>query len=235
MGRVVCPASVSLVLLAVTFFGARTAGAADHPRASGMTAAPGPLVLYALGDSTVSGVGARAGSYADRVFARLARAGRGLRLVNLAESGATAADVLRDQLPRVKLAQKALVIVGVGANDLTGSVDPELFGRHFEAILIGLRSRTAGPIVVSNLPDVSLASAVWPALRAPLAARVDVYNAVIARIAGKHGVAVYDVCTMTRQQLPAHPEYLSGDGYHPSDLGYEVWAEGLWQIVQRVL
>jgi len=73
------------------------------------------------------------------------------------------------------------------------------------------------------------------AARAPLAAQVDLYNAVIARVAGRHGIAVYDVCAMTRTTLPSHPEYLSGDGYHPSDAGYQLWADGLWRILQPLM
>jgi acyl-CoA thioesterase-1 len=198
-------------------------------------AAASPLIFYALGDSTVAGVGSRAGSYADRLSSRLVKAGRQVHLMNLAESGATTADLLRDQLPRVRVKSNALVIVGIGVNDLTSGIEPEVFARRFERILGDLRSRTTGPIVVSNLPDISLASAVWPAVRGQLAAQVDAYNAVIARIAGRLGIVVYDVCAMTRRFLPSHPEYLSGDGYHPSDAGYQVWADGLWDIVRPLI
>jgi acyl-CoA thioesterase-1 len=192
-----------------------------------------PPVLSALGDSTA--VGARAGSYVDRLLARIAKAGRTFRLLNLAESGATTADVLRDQVRGVAKGQTGLVLVGVGANDLTSNVSLELFAQRFEAIIAGIRARTDAPIVVSNLPDISLASAVWPELRPTLAARVDAFNSVIARVARRHDLPVFDVCAMTRRSLPGHPEYLSADGFHPSDQGYEAWADGLWQIVQRLL
>lgn len=193
------------------------------------------LIVYALGDSTVAGLGARSGSYAARIFSRLKEILPDSRLVNLAESGATTEDLLRDQLPRVRPAAKTLVLVGIGVNDLTGGVAPDVFGRRFDVLLTALQSRLRGPIVVSNLPDVSRARAVWPALQSQLAARVDVYNAIVESVARKHGVVVYDVCVMTRRTLPAHPEYLSGDGYHPSDAGYEAWADGLWPIVKRAL
>lgn len=193
------------------------------------------MIFYALGDSTVSGVGARSGSYTDRLFTRLVKAGYRLRKFNLAESGATTTDLIQDQLPRVQPDQRGLAIVGIGVNDLTGGVDPAVFAKQFETILSGLRSRMSGPIVVSNLPDVSLAAAVWPAARAPLAAQVDIYNALIAQVAKRHAIVVYDVCAMTRRMLPSHPEYLSGDGYHPSDAGYQLWADGLWRIVEPLI
>jgi acyl-CoA thioesterase-1 len=209
----------------VVFAAATTAGA---------TAAPKPL-LHALGDSTAAGVGARSGSYAERLLPMLSSAGRRFALLNLAESGATTEDVLRDQVDRVVPGSASLVLLGVGVNDLTHDVPPERFAQLYESVIERLRARTAAPIVVSNIPDVSLARAVWPALRAPLAARVDVYDRIIERVALQHGLSVFDACAMTRNSLPPHPEYLSSDGFHPSDAGYQAWAEGLWQVVKRVL
>jgi lysophospholipase L1-like esterase len=143
--------------------------------------------------------------------------------------------VLQRQVPRVNGGAAGLVLLGVGVNDLLHGVPPEVFAQRFEAILVGLRARTPAVIVVSNLPDVSLTPAVWPQLRPALAARVDVYNALIAEAARRHRLQVFDACAMTRRALPGHPEYLSRDGFHPSDEGYDAWAAGLWQVVRRVL
>lgn len=192
-------------------------------------------LLTALGDSTAVGVGARSGSYVDRVLARLTKGGRPHALLNLSVSGATARDVLQRQVPRLGEADGGLVLLGVGANDLMRNLPPAAFARHFEALVAGIRGRTRAAVVVSNVPDVSLSRAVWPAVRPAVAARVDAYNDVIAAVARKHDLHVFDLCRLTRDQLPTHPEYLSSDGYHPSDLGYEAWAEGLWRVVRRAL
>jgi lysophospholipase L1-like esterase len=114
-------------------------------------------------------------------------------------------------------------------------VPPDQFARRFEGLVAAIRARTQAAVVVSNVPDVSLSRAVWPALRAQVAARVDAYNRVIATVARRHELRVFDLCRMTRERLPSHPEYLSADGYHPSDLGYQAWADGLWQVVQAAL
>lgn len=192
-------------------------------------------ILTALGDSTAVGIGARSGSYVDRLLARLTKAGQAYRLANLSASGATTRDVLERQLPRLGAGGPGLVVLGVGANDLTDNLPPPVFARHFEAVISGIRARTRAAIVVSNVPDMSLAPVIWPAVRPAIAARVDAYNDVIAAVARKHDLHVFDLCRLTREQLPDHPEYFSTDGYHPSDLGYEVWAEGLWRVVRRVL
>lgn len=242
------PAVAGLLALVVAAGGwlASQARASEPPDRGPSSLAPPPAnapsvaenavpVLTALGDSTAVGVGARSGSYVDRLLARLMRDGRSFRLANLSASGATTRDVLERQLPRLGPGGPGLVVLGVGANDLTDNLPLPLFARHFEALIAGIRARTAATIVVSNVPDVSLAPVVGPSLRPAVAARVDAYNDVIAAVARKHDLRVFDLCRMTREQLPSHPEYLSADGYHPSDRGYEVWAEGLWRVVRRFL
>ena len=49
------------------------------------------------------------------------------------------------------------------------------------------------------------------------------------------GVTIFDINTITRDQLPAHPEYFSSDGFHPSDQGYELWASEMWPTLARVI
>ena len=213
---------------------ARPSGSANA-RGHSSAATAGP-VLYALGDSTGTGVGARGGSYVERVRERLEASGKGFRLQNLAQSGATVADVLRDQLGRIPTGASGLVLVGAGTNDLIGGVDPEAFGRRFEALLAGLRARTASPIVVSNVPDVSLApAAAWVPSRAALASRIDAFNRAIAGVARRHDAVVFDLCSFTRRELPRHPEYVSADGFHPSDRGYQAWTDEVWRVIERTL
>src|SRR5687768_5607964 len=68
-----------------------------------LPAAPAAAVLYvALGDSTVEGVGASAPPrhYVGRLHERLLAVYPHARLINLGVGGATAAGVLRRQLPR---------------------------------------------------------------------------------------------------------------------------------------
>ena len=35
-------------------------------------------------------------------------------------------------------------------------------------------------------------------------------------------MTVFDIYTITTQELALHPEYFSSDGFHPSDAGYEI-------------
>ncbi|HEX8072735.1 MAG TPA: SGNH/GDSL hydrolase family protein [Pyrinomonadaceae bacterium] len=196
----------------------------------------GPVVYVALGDSTGVGVGARrGGGYVARLFERIERVRPGSRVVNLCASGARTADVLRGQAPRVAAARPTLVTVGVGINDVTNNVPVEEFARNFDALLARLRETTDAPVVVTNIPDISPAPAVPAFARAEAARRIALFNQRLAEIAARYNVTVVDAYTMSRDIIPAHPEFFSADGFHPSDEGYEYWAKMLWPAVKPAI
>ena len=193
----------------------------------------GPVVYVALGDSTGVGVGARkGGGYPQRLLERIERVRPGSRLVNLCASGATTGDLLRTQVGRVGEARPTLVTVGIGINDVSRQITPEQFARNYEEIVTRLRAQTAAPVVISNLPDVSHAPAVPAFFREEARRRIELFNARIAEIAARHGLAVVDTYSKSAAVIPTHPEFFSSDGFHPSDEGYEFWAFEMWPTVK---
>jgi acyl-CoA thioesterase I len=186
-----------------------------------------PLSYIALGDSSGVGVGARDGGYVAHLYNELSALRPGSRLLNLCGSGATSARVLAQQVPRVPR-DVGVVTLGVGVNDLHRRVPAEEFGERLEAIVRGLRTRTVAPIVVTNLPDLSLAPIVPLYLRPLVAYQVRAYNQVIAEIVARHRLTLVDAYTPSRRELPEHPEFFSEDGFHPSDAGYRFWASLMW-------
>jgi acyl-CoA thioesterase-1 len=57
----------------------------------------------------------------------------------------------------------------------------------------------------------------------------------LEEIANRQGVTIFDIYTITKDELPSHPEYFSNDGFHPSDQGYELWATQMWPTVAKVI
>jgi lysophospholipase L1-like esterase len=195
-----------------------------------------PIVYVALGDSTGVGVGARkGGGYVARLFERITRERPGSRLVNLCASGATTADVLRVQINRVGAVRPTLVTLGIGINDVTHGVAPEQFARNYEEIVRRLREQTKAPLVVTNIPDVSLAPAVPVFLRAGAAQRIQTFNASLAAIARAHGLRLVDAYAFSHELIPRHPEFFSSDGFHPSEEGYEFWAVKMWPALKEAV
>jgi lysophospholipase L1-like esterase len=202
---------------------------------TGHAASPPPFVYTALGDSTGVGVGAREGGYVAHVYQQLITARPGAQLVNLCRSGATSAGVLAAQVPRVRASTPGLITIGVGVNDLSRQVPVEVFAQRLEEIVTEVQGKSRAPIVISNLPDVSLAPVV-PALFRPAAAQlVRAYNEVIATLARRHGLTLVDMYTPSQREIPAHPEFFSSDGFHPSDAGYRFWAALMWPHVRARL
>lgn len=195
----------------------------------------GPIVYVALGDSTGAGVGAREGGYVARVFKRILEERPGSKLSNLCVSGATTEDLLRGQLERGIALKPELVTVGIGINDIGHGMTLEQFSQNYEEIISTLRQKTQARIVVTNIPDISSAPRIPGSLRSEYQRQIAEFSQRLGEIAERHGVTVFDVHTITKAELPSHPEYFSADGFHPSDQGYELWASEMWPTVEEVI
>lgn len=195
----------------------------------------GPIVYVALGDSTGAGIGARDGGYVARLHKRIVERRPDSKLVNLCVSGATTADVLHGQLARGVAANPDLVTLGIGINDIGHGLTLDQFSKNYEEILSTLKRETRAAIVVTNLPDISSAPRIPGSMRAHYQQQIAQYSRRLEEIAARHGVVVFDIYSITTSELAAHPEYFSADGFHPSDAGYELWAQEMWPTMARVL
>lgn len=176
-------------------------------RANDAPAGPGAPLWVVLGDSTAQAIGASsiASGYVGLVRAWLsARDGAAWQVRNLSRSGALAADVRSDQLPRLaELPSPALVSCAVGANDLlrrSASLVEEL-----AAIAGGLPSGA----LLANLPR---------GLRERRARDV---NEWLAGVAAEHQLRLVDLWDTTG---PPWRGKFSADQFHPNDAGYRDWA-----------
>lgn len=194
-----------------------------------------PVTYVALGDSTGIGLGARDGlGYVERILTQIQQARPGSRLINLCAAGATTADVLNSQLSRYPAPSRALITLSVGLNDLMRGSDDQQFARDYEQLVARLKELQT-PVVLTNLPDVSLAPGLPQAMRNPVHDRVEVFNRRIEEIAKRHELRLVDLYGMSRDLIPSHPEFFSSDGIHPSDEGYKFWADKMWPAVSEAL
>jgi acyl-CoA thioesterase I len=191
--------------------------------------------LVALGDSTAAGVGAaRGGGYPDQLASRLRREGLSVGLTNLGVSGARTADVVQGQLKRAIAAQPTLVTLGIGTNDLWRGTSLESFGEDLDRIARRLK-QTGAPVVVCNLPDLALAPVAKLVPSSLYEGRIEPFNDVIAQVAARHGLHVVDLYGASREYIPTHPQFFSGDGFHPSEAGYTQWAEFMYPAVRALI
>jgi len=223
------PNFVFLILVAMLLVGCNQENMVQQ------TFTKGPIVYVALGDSTGVGVGARDGGYVARVFKRLLERRPGSKLSNLCVSGADTADLIRGQLDRGVALNPDLVTVGIGINDIGHGMTLEQFSKNYEQIISTLKEKTHAQIVLSNIPDISTAPRIPGPLRGEYQRQIVQFSRRLGEIANRYGVTVFDVHTITKAELPSHPEYFSADGFHPSDQGYELWASSMWPTVEEVI
>lgn len=187
-------------------------------------AAARPPVYAALGASDTVGVGAddpaREG-WAPRVHAALPA---DTQFLNLGINGATLGDVLAYQLPPAADAQPRLITIWGGVNDLRAGVDVDTFQRQLDEVLAQLSQSSVAndppTVVVLNIPDLRHLPVFRRVDQAAIDAQVRRWNAAIADSATRHGAVLVDLYARW-PELATHPEYISGDGFHPSSDGYE--------------
>jgi lysophospholipase L1-like esterase len=139
-------------------------------------------------------------------------------VVNLGVSGSTVSQALREQVGPALDARPDVVTVWLAVNDLNARVPLERYTTDLDALLSQLDS-THARVLVGNVPDLGRLAAYRGIDPAPLQAEVDRWNSAIAQTAARHGATVVDLFGRW-QEVADHPEYLSGDGFHPSSEGY---------------
>jgi lysophospholipase L1-like esterase len=165
-------------------------------------AGSGPLWV-ALGDSLTQGIGASAPDrgWVGQLAARLAEAGRPMRVVNLAVTGARVEDVRSRQLPALRGLgmQPDLVTLLIGSNDLMSPRHRRDLPAGFELLLEQLPAGT----VVANLPNPT--------------ATADAVNRSLHRAAGRRRLVIAD---MRGSRTTSWRGKLAADHFHPNDRGY---------------
>lgn len=193
----------------------------------------------ALGDSTGVGVGSNNdGGYPERLYQRMKRAGVKAGIMNLAQSGATTADLIAYPLHKAVEVRPSLVTLGIGSNDLWRMVPVSGFELNLNHIADTL-AKTGAHVVVSNIIDLSRAPIasmldVVQIPKAVLIARILDFNACIAKLAHRPRFTVVDLFSVSVREGAAFSQLFGADGFHPSALGYERWADELWPHVEAL-
>jgi lysophospholipase L1-like esterase len=138
----------------------------------------------------------------------------------LGENGITAFEALERLLPQVAGQHFDLVLLVFGVNDTTHFSS----GRRWRAALEGLAQAFAtsdGSVAFTAVPPIQHFAALPWLLRNMLGWRAALLDQQLAEVATR---LASGHCRVT---LDFAPEYMARDGYHPSALGYRVWAENL--------
>jgi lysophospholipase L1-like esterase len=183
-----------------------------------------PLTYVAIGASDAVGVGASDPATNGWVPLFASKLGPSVRLVNLGVSGSTLNQALDEQIAPAVDAQPDVVTVWLAVNDFNARVPLDSYAADLDTLLTQLQTTTHARVLVGNIPDLSAVAVYQGVDPAGLDAAVDSWNQVIAETTARHGDTLVDLYARW-QEIQQHPEYVSTDGFHPSDAGYQALAD----------
>ncbi|HEV7861632.1 MAG TPA: SGNH/GDSL hydrolase family protein [Acidimicrobiia bacterium] len=185
-----------------------------------------------LGDSTAAGVGASSspGALPSQVEDGLGSPDASLAV--LAVSGSRAADVLREQVPKVAALRPDLLLISVGANDAVHLTGRGSFRHTYEELVRALPPGV--PVVLLGVPDMGAIPRFAQPLRALSGWRGRNLDTEVRRVAAATGAVYADIAGPTGPSFRRHPgRYFAADDFHPSDAGYGLWADAVLRVLRQ--
>jgi lysophospholipase L1-like esterase len=176
---------------------------------------------------------------------------RGAVFYNFGIPGATTAEALTAELPAALAVRPDLVTVWLNVNDLIAGVTPNVYRANLDMLVHALRRGGHTRVLVANTPWLDELPA-YLACRpdAPpnaqpcglpsdadlspteLDALVDQYNAAISDVVVREGAELVDLHSFGEVPL-IHPEYISVDGFHPSEKGHVAIADAFAAVLRH--
>lgn len=213
-------------------------GTASKQSSTQASLTSGPVVYTALGASDAVGVGTTKPDSQGYIPLIAHHLPQGSHLINLGISGIHLHEALQKELPIALSTNPRLVTIWLVANDFVANVSYDSYMHDLTTLLQRLHTETQASIYIANLPDLTLLPllahgiANTPQKKAQLQHDIQRWNAQIATLARKYDANLIDLY-QENSQLTSHPEYISGDGFHPSPAGYTQLANSFWIAIRK--
>jgi lysophospholipase L1-like esterase len=124
------------------------------------------------------------------------------------------------------------VSVLIGVNDLySGDDEPHYHGRLLQ-IYDAIAALRGARVLALSIPDYSY-TPVGMSSRDPqgILDGLRLFNAAAKAAAEQRGFTWVDLLDVSRSQIGT-PGWIAGDGLHPGDLQYAVWADHVWAVLR---
>ena len=156
-----------------------------------------------------------------------------IHLINLGIPGITTHDALSLELPVALDSHPDLITIWLGVNDIVAKVPANSYASDLNTLLTHLRANSPhARIAIANIPNLTLLPYFAQTDPQVLTRQIQAYNTVIASATQQYQAILVDL-TQQNYNLQAHPEYISGDGLHPTDIGYQQLAKLFYQALQH--
>ncbi|NTU98900.1 hypothetical protein HGA64_02750 [Candidatus Falkowbacteria bacterium] len=193
------------------------------------------IVYAAIGDSLTSGVGVAAyeQSYPYLVAGKMAGSSIKVTHLNFSYPGARTSHVVNDLVGKAIEAKPDVVTLLIGTNDVHGNVSEATFIQNYEALIKRLKTQTSAKINVVSIPFIGPDSLLWPPYRFYYDYKIIRFNKDIKELAAKYKINYIDLTTPTEQYADHTGPYYAADDFHPSETGYEVWSQIIFNHLDK--
>lgn len=184
-----------------------------------------PLKFVVMGDSTSIGQGTEyEHSYAYAAAQHLSKNYQ-VSLLNVGVSGARTKDVADNQLPKALKQKSDIVLIAIGANDVTHLTSLSSVKSSFMRTIDGLRTDNPDvKIVITGSPAMgSVARFPWPIKQLAGLRAKQLNNDVFMPAARDDNLVFAPVAEKTGPAFRADPTLFAQDKFHPSTRGYALW------------
>ncbi|HEY3993233.1 MAG TPA: GDSL-type esterase/lipase family protein [Ktedonobacteraceae bacterium] len=194
-----------------------------------------PITYVALGASDAVGVGSNTPDSQGYISLISSRLPKGSHALNLGISGIRLHEALSEELPLALNTSPQLITIWLVANDFVDGVSYQSYISDLSSLLALLHAKTRARIVMANLPDLTRLPAFrheTPEQKATMLQSIKQWNQGIAQVAAHDGVVIVNLF-QDGSEITSHPNYISGDGFHPSSQGYIRLAQLFWLVIHK--
>lgn len=231
-------ATAALSVVALSATGCASSRVASDRFAEGLATKP-RFRIVALGDSLAVGTGASSPEkgFIFQAYLRLNERYPGSRIDDLAMGGATVAEVLRLQAPRLaREAPANVAIVCVGGNDVVRRTAPGEFAASYAELVARIRAELpTTALVLCGVPDVALSPLFTGSDGNAIARLARADDDAVRVLAHRTAAQFVDLFAATRARRADAARFLSDDRFHPSDAGHAAFAGALAPVLLRAV
>jgi len=184
-----------------------------------------PLTYVVMGDNTAAGEGAS--SYKTGIAETTARylaKNHEVTYTNVAISGARTRDVLDTQVQKAVSYKPDVVLLAIGANDVTHNTSSGSVKKSAQQIINRLIAANCDvKIVLTGSPDMGAVPRLPQPLRSLAGAKTSSLNKTFVRFASENKLTFAPIAAKTGSQFRHNHALFAADHFHPNDQGYATW------------
>jgi lysophospholipase L1-like esterase len=207
---------------------------AGGPLEGTVTSGGDPIQLIAVGESTVAGIGAtthETGLTGQFALALSGHSKRSVRWLVVARSGINARKSLVELVPKLAGRRADIVLIALGVNDSIEFHTARRWSADIERLIDSIRREVGEALVLlAGVPPLDCFPALPHPLSFVLGARSSSLDMASAGIARKMKRVVHVPFQIEKD---GSRQFFCADGFHPSELGYGLWAEQLAEAFAR--